>query len=143
LSVDGTLGDVKYEFAFVRRDFPWNGACRRFFNPKRPQLDRELCGPRGTLLPRAEVIFEYRNSESSISHQQRIEFRQGFLSFLDTLWSTINLRNEVVQYQDGLFRRDVPVMNETVVREAILNAVTHRDYRLPGSIFVKQFPRKL
>ncbi|MFN9455757.1 MAG: ATP-binding protein [Acidobacteriota bacterium] len=97
----------------------------------------------GRYLGQAEVIFEYRNSESSISHQQRIEFRQGFLSFLDTIWSTINLRNEVVQYQDGLFRRDVPVMNETVVREAILNAVTHRDYRLPGSIFVKQFPRKL
>jgi ATP-dependent DNA helicase RecG len=97
----------------------------------------------GRYLAQAEVIFEYRNSESSISHQQRIEFRQGFLSFLDTIWSTINLRNEVVQYQDGLFRRDVPVMNETVVREAILNAVTHRDYRLPGSIFVKQFPRKL
>ncbi len=97
----------------------------------------------GRFLPQAEVIFEYRGSETSISHQQRIELRQGFLSFLDTLWSTINLRNEVVQYQDGLFRRDVPVMNETVVREAILNAVTHRDYRLPGSIFVKQFPRKL
>lgn len=97
----------------------------------------------GRFLPQAEVIFEYRGSETSISHQQRIELRQGFLSFLDTLWNTINLRNEVVQYQDGLFRRDVPVMNETVVREAILNAVTHRDYRLPGSIFVKQFPRKL
>ncbi len=97
----------------------------------------------GRYLAQAEVIFEYRNSESSISHQQRMEFRQGFLSFLDSLWSTVNLRNEVVQYQDGLFRRDVPVMNETVVREAILNAVTHRDYRLPGSIFVKQFPRKL
>lgn len=94
-------------------------------------------------LPQAEVIFEYRSSESSISHQQRIELREGFLSFLDKLWDTINLRNEVVQYQDGLFRRDVPVMNETVVREAILNAVTHRDYRLPSSIFVKQFPRKL
>ena len=97
----------------------------------------------GRHLPQAEVIFEYRGSPSSISHQQRIELRQGFLMFLDTLWNTINLRNEVVQYQDGLFRRDVPVMNETVVREAILNAVTHRDYRLPGSIFVKQYPREM
>lgn len=48
-----------------------------------------------------------------------------------------------MQFQDGLFRRDIPVMNETVVREAVLNAVTHRDYRLQGSVFVKQFPRKL
>lgn len=39
--------------------------------------------------------------------------------------------------------RDIAVFNETVVREAILNAVTHRDYRLPGSVFIKQYPRKL
>ena len=97
----------------------------------------------GRYLGQAEVIFEYRGTEASISHQQRIEYRRGFLAYLDELWSTINLRNEVVQYQDGLFRRDIPVMNETVVREAILNAVTHRDYRLQGSVFVKQFPRKL
>ncbi len=38
---------------------------------------------------------------------------------------------------------DIPVLNETVVREAVLNAVTHRDYRLPGSVFVRQFPRHL
>jgi ATP-dependent DNA helicase RecG len=91
----------------------------------------------GRHLPQAEVIFEYRGTETSISHQQRMELRHGFLSFLDTLWNTINLRNEVVQYQDGLFRRDIPVMNEMVVREAVLNAVTHRDYRLPGSVFIK------
>lgn len=97
----------------------------------------------GRFIPQAEVVFEYRSSETHISHQQRLEFRRGFLSFLDEIWSTINLRNEVVQYQDGLFRRDLPVMNETVVREGVLNALTHRDYRLSGSVFIRQFPRKL
>ena len=29
------------------------------------------------------------------------------------------------------------------VREAILNAVSHRDYRHPGSVFVRQYPRRL
>ena len=97
----------------------------------------------GRYLPQAEVIFEYRSSEASIQHQQRIEFRQGFFGFLDELWNTINLRNEVLHYQDGLFLVDVPVFNEIVIREAVLNAVTHRDYRLPGSVFIRQFPRKL
>ncbi len=97
----------------------------------------------GRFIPQAEVIFEYRSSETHISHQQRIELRQGFLGILDQLWNTINLRNDVIQYQDGLFRRDLSVFNELVVREAVLNALTHRDYRLPSSVFIRQFPRKL
>ena len=97
----------------------------------------------GRRLAQAETVFEYRSSEASIPYQQRIEFRQGFFPALDELWSAINLRNEVQQYQDGLFVKQIPTFNERVVREAILNAVTHRDYRLAGSVFIRQFPRKL
>lgn len=97
----------------------------------------------GRHLAQAEVVFEYRSSEASVPYQQRLEFRQGFFSFADELWNTINLRNDRQSYQDGLFRYDLPTFSEGVVREAILNAVGHRDYRHGGSIFVKQFPRHL
>lgn len=97
----------------------------------------------GRRLAQAEVVFEYRSSEASIPYQQRIEFRSGFLGYLDELWNTINLRNEVLQYREGFFIGDIPAFNEAVVREALLNALAHRDYRLPGSIFVRQFPRRL
>lgn len=97
----------------------------------------------GRHLAQAETIFEYRSSETSIPYQQRLEFRQGFFTALDELWKAINLRNEVQQYQDGLFVKQIPTFNERVVREAILNAVTHRDYRLAGSVFIRQFPQKL
>jgi ATP-dependent DNA helicase RecG len=94
-------------------------------------------------LPQAEVVFEYRSSEASLGFQQRKELRVGFLGALEELWETINLRNEVIEYREGLFVGQVRVFNDAVVREALLNAFTHRDYRLPGSIFVRQFPRKL
>lgn len=94
-------------------------------------------------LPQSEVVFEYRSSETSTAYQQRLEFRQGFLGFQDELWTTINLRNDRQSYQDGLFRLDIPTFDETVVREAILNAVSHRDYRLGGSVFIRQYPRRL
>jgi ATP-dependent DNA helicase RecG len=55
----------------------------------------------------------------------------------------INLRNNVQDYQDGLFVRQIPTFDERVVREAVLNAVTHRDYRMPHSVFIRQFPHKL
>jgi ATP-dependent DNA helicase RecG len=97
----------------------------------------------GKRLAQAELIFEYRTSEASIPFQQRIEFRSGFLGYLDELWKTINLRNEVLQYREGFFIGDIPAFNEAVVREAVLNALAHRDYRLPGSVFVRQFPRRM
>lgn len=97
----------------------------------------------GKYLAQAEVIFEYRSTEASIPSQQRKEYRQAFFVFNDDLWNTISLRNDIQHFQDGLYVWDLPTFNEMVVREAILNAVSHRDYRLTGSVFVRQFPRKL
>lgn len=97
----------------------------------------------GKYLGQAEVIFEYRSQEASISCQQREEYRLGFFCFMDDLWQKINTRNDRQHFADGLFIWDIPTFNEMVVREAILNAIAHRDYRLGGSVFVRQFPRKL
>ena len=38
---------------------------------------------------------------------------------------------------------DVPTFSEAATREAILNAVGHRDYRNHGSVFIRQYPRRL
>ena len=97
----------------------------------------------GHLLPQAEVIFEYRSKESAGPAQQRISYRQGFLLFHNDLWDKINLRNDKQHYQDGMFMVDIPTFNEKVAREAVLNAVGHRNYRLQGSIFVRQYSRRL
>jgi ATP-dependent DNA helicase RecG len=97
----------------------------------------------GRHLGQAEVIFEYRSSDAAGPAQQRLELRTGFLLFLDDLWQTVNLRNDLQHFQDGLFYWDIPTFSEAAVREAILNAVSHRDYRLPGSVFVRQFARRI
>ncbi len=97
----------------------------------------------GRLLGQAEVIFEYRSSEASGPAQDRAEYRMGFLLFHDQLWERINLRNDRQSYQDGLFRFEIATFDEAVIREAVLNAVCHRDYRLGGSVFVRQYARRL
>lgn len=97
----------------------------------------------GRHLAQAEIVFEYRSSEAAGPAQDRLELREGFLLAHDALWERINLRNDRQSYQDGLFRYDIPTFDEVAVREALLNAVAHRDYRLGGSIFVRQYARRL
>ncbi len=97
----------------------------------------------GRLLPQVEFVYEYRSNESSISYQQRQEFRDGFLNFADTIWNLINLRNDIQQVRDGLYMSDIRTFNEVVVRECLLNAMCHRDYQSPGSVFVRQYPQRL
>jgi len=94
-------------------------------------------------LASAEVIFEYRSTEGSLPYQQRLEFRRGFFAWYDELWERVNLRNDRQMVLDGLFRVEIPTFDESAVREALLNAVCHRDYQRPGSVFVRQFPRRL
>jgi ATP-dependent DNA helicase RecG len=97
----------------------------------------------GRHLAQAEVVFEYRASGASGPAQQRAEFRQGFFSFFNELWNLINLRNDIQHFQSGLFVLDIPTFSERIIREAILNAVSHRDYQLGGSVFIRQHPRRL
>ena len=105
-----------------------------------------LFGTRAALgrhLAQAEVVFEYRASEASGPAADRVEYREGFFLWSEALWTKINLRNDKQSYQDGLFRVELPTFDEVSVREALLNAVAHRDYRMGGSVFVRQYERRL
>ncbi len=97
----------------------------------------------GRHLAQSEVIFEYRSSDASGPAQQRKEFRQGFFSFYDAVWELINLRNDMQHFQSGMFILDVPTFSEKAIREAVLNAVSHRDYQLGGNVFIRQYSRRL
>lgn len=102
---------------------------------KKPSLSK--------FLGQSEIVFEYRSSEASGPAQQREEFRDAFFNIYDRIWELINLRNNKQHYQDGLFVFDINTFNERAVREALLNAVCHRNYQLCSSIFVKQYQNRL
>ncbi|HEX8283254.1 MAG TPA: RNA-binding domain-containing protein [Pyrinomonadaceae bacterium] len=105
-----------------------------------------LLGTHGALnkyLPQVETVFEYRSSEASGPAQQRVGYRKGFLLFQEELWALINSRNELQYFQSGFYKVPIRTFNETVIREAILNAISHRDYNEPSSIFIRQRPREM
>ncbi|MBI4880551.1 MAG: transcriptional regulator [Planctomycetes bacterium] len=91
----------------------------------------------------AEVVFEYRSNEIPGPAADRREFRRGFLPVLDEIWQAVNLRNDKQHFQHGLYVWEIPTFSERAVREAVLNAVSHRDYRDAGSVFVRQYPRRI
>jgi len=100
---------------------------------KKEKIDR--------LLPDAEIILEWRQDANKITHDFRKIWREPFFKIYDDIWETINARNIRFPYQDGFFQYEVYAFSEKPVREAILNAVTHRDYTVHGrSVFIRISP---
>lgn len=96
-------------------------------------------------LAQAELVYEFRNTPASGPAEWRLEFQEGFFAWHDLLWQQVNepSRNSRQSFQTGLFVRQLPSFAERPVREAILNAVCHRDYLLGNSIFIRHTPTAL
>jgi ATP-dependent DNA helicase RecG len=94
-----------------------------------------------TVAPDAEIIFEWRNHEGDIAYGDRKNWREGFISVEQEIWSTINARNTIYRYQEGFAQREIPAFDKEAIREAVINAFVHRDYTLTGrSIVIKASP---
>ncbi|OGY30751.1 MAG: hypothetical protein A2805_01820 [Candidatus Andersenbacteria bacterium RIFCSPHIGHO2_01_FULL_46_36] len=92
-------------------------------------------------LPQAEVIYEWRNDPEQIHHDFRKSWRAPYFTIYDDIWDTINARNIRVPYQEGFIQQEVLAFDEKACREAINNAVAHRDYSISGrSIIIHASP---
>lgn len=96
-------------------------------------------------LPQAYIVIEYRKSETSITSDNRIEIQEPLFVAIDKIWDYLNqpASNPRYKIRQGPYIYDIPYFNEELVREALLNAIVHRDYKLNSEIFVKQYPTKL
>ena len=94
-------------------------------------------------LSNAEISFEYRNTNTNLQFNERIDYREPFILSISKIWERILSRQQTYSFIDGLFRRDILAFNEEVFREALFNAVCHRDYTQPGSIIIKQSPEEV
>lgn len=96
-------------------------------------------------LPQCKIIWEYRSSESQIHFDNRIVIDQPLFKAVDEVWRLINqpLLNKKHPVQNAAYIYDIYDFNEAVLREAILNAVAHRDYTISSEVVIKQFPSKI
>lgn len=94
--------------------------------------------------PQAKVSLEYRTNESNIHFDAREIFDQSYFLMVDALWNAINVRNGSIPVRNGIYKDyDIPLFNEDVIREAINNAIAHRDYSIQSEIVIKQYPTKM
>jgi ATP-dependent DNA helicase RecG len=92
-------------------------------------------------LPQAEIRYLWYSSPEATQfsyHNRDTSACQPLLLQLDMLLAEIKI--PITNIQMGLFRAEVKDFEREVLQEAILNAVMHRDYRIPSHIFVKHFP---
>lgn len=94
-------------------------------------------------LPQASVILEFRKSESLVPYTNRQFYGQPFYKMIDLLWHDIDLRNDKIDVNENSYIFNIPYFNEEVIREAINNAITHRDYRRTSETVIKQYPQKM
>lgn len=75
--------------------------------------------------------------------KDRREFGGSLLKQLKDSFEYIDLNNRRRAVVKGLYREDKKDYSEEVVREALLNAIIHRDYSFSGSILVSLFEDRM
>lgn len=92
-------------------------------------------------LPNAEIVFEWRQIPGKTPYDYRNNWREPFFNVFDNIWDEIDKRNMRTPYREGFIQKEILSFDKDSIREAILNAVAHRDYTLGGQVvFIKASP---
>lgn len=94
-------------------------------------------------LPYAEIRFGYKVNEAEIRNQDTVIFKGGYLLYYNKIWDKIQARNLNINIPLGMRVVERRAFDEQSIREALNNAVVHRDYLLSESNFVMQYPTKI
>ena len=94
-------------------------------------------------LPQAEVIYLHYNKDNLEEYDARIDLKQPIITVLDRLTEKIQNENHLINVQIGLFRMEIRDFSEKVFQEALLNALSHRDYQSMAAVYVKHYPDKI
>lgn len=90
---------------------------------------RDLC-------PQSQVHYVYQISDTSVARNDQM--RLALLNVLELIETSFSgAANPEQELSVGFFKVRIPAFPLDVVREAVLNAVTHRDYTVSEEVFIK------
>ncbi|NJL28079.1 MAG: MarR family transcriptional regulator [Thermoanaerobaculia bacterium] len=104
------------------------------------------------LLGRQEVIREHvpwhevklqRYGRDELTPIFNEDSRRPLLAILQRAAEVIEVVNTVESFQSGFYRVDIPTFPQRAYREAVANALIHRDYRQAGNVALRVYQDRL
>lgn len=93
-------------------------------------------------LPQTEVlVLSYK--EGRTEYHKRLNLKVPLLRAIDRIYQVFEDGNSIQNIQVGLFKLEVQDYPINVFQEALLNAMTHRDYENTSSIIIKFYPTEI
>lgn len=86
---------------------------------------------------------KYDTEEHKVDKKVWSDYSLNPKELLITLWESIPDWREYNEVSEGLWRKELPVYDEKVVRELLCNAIVHRPYTTRGDIFIKLYPDRM
>ena len=85
-------------------------------------------------IPHHEIAFQFfKGTEVPVNEFQK----EPLLKSLETIWNYFTARNNIDSKVKDLYRKEIPDYDENAFREAVNNAVSHRDYTVMGTVYIQ------
>jgi len=92
-------------------------------------------------IPSHEVV--YLHMKNDVEYDLRKDYKEGIISILEGLEKIIESFNKIITVKSGLFHYEIQEFPKEVYREAVLNALLHRDYTRSDGVFIKHYPERI
>ena len=87
--------------------------------------------------------FHHYSADNLEEYDARLDLKLPLISVIDKLTERVQAYSKIENIQVGLFRLEVEDFPERVFQEALLNALSHRDYQSNAAVYVKQYPDRI
>jgi ATP-dependent DNA helicase RecG len=88
-------------------------------------------------------VWTHLRMQSDIAYSDRLDGRDALPVALARLTDRIMADNPITTVPHGMYHHEYRTYPEIALREALMNALCHVDYRIAGPILVKQFARRI